>query len=171
MNRNVQWLVNAVPNGPSKSLRYTEPIGELDHLMDQVLDQLTDPDESYVRAANAALSPTQRQLVYRYGIRLLGRALTDNDASLLDRAASALVIATYHQTEDRDGMLELAPAHVVSARLTGDASETLDWIADHLPEHRRPNLRAWGRRAGITLDRFKWKETTTEDGTTVLYPF
>ena len=163
MNRDVQRIVSAVP--AQGSLGFTEVIGDLDRELGTILGGIIDPDESLVSAINAALARQQRKLVYRYGIRLLARGLADSDSEVLPTAATALAIASYDETDYRDLMLKLAPLHVAATRLTGDASPTLDWIAERLPDEQRRNLRAWGRRAGITLDAFRWKEVTTEDGT------
>ena len=162
MNRGVQRIVSAVPDEGSVS--FTEIIGDLDRELDTILGGIIDPDESLVSAINAALARQQRKLIYRYGIRLLARGLTDTEAEVLPTAATALAIASYDETDYRDLMLKLAPLHVAATRLTGDASPTLDWIAERLPDKQRSNLRAWGRRPGITLAAFRWKEITTEGG-------
>ena len=163
VNRDTKQLVAAIPD--QRSLGFTDVTGDLDRTLDTIFAGVLDPDEFFVRALNGALGRQQRALVYRYAIRLLARGLTNNDAQVVPAAATALAIATYHEDDYRNLMLNLAPLHVAAARLTGDASPTLDWIAARLPDEQRGNLRAWGRRPGITLETFRWKETTTEDGT------
>jgi hypothetical protein len=162
VNRDVQHLVNEVPD--RWSLSFTGPTGDLDHALDSILARVVESDEGLVSAINDALHRRQRALIYCYAIRLLARGLTDSDAEILPRAATALAIACYDETDYRDLMVNLAPLHVVATRLTGDASSTLDWIVDRLSEEQRNNLRRWGRRTDVTLDSFGWKETATDDG-------
>lgn len=79
MNREIRRIVDGVPDSRSPMIGWADPVGELDRRLDVVVGAVGEPDEALVKAINQALSARQRAVVYRYGVRLLGRGVNAAD--------------------------------------------------------------------------------------------
>lgn len=164
MNREIRRIVDGVPDSRSPVIGWADPVGELDRRLDVVVGAVGEPDETLVKAINQALSARQRAVVYRYGIRLLGRGINAADSTVLLRAAVALALACYDEGDYRDLMVKLAPLHVAATRLHVEPSVPLGWLADRLPETQRPRLTSWGDLDNIEDLAYGWGTSTTDDG-------
>ncbi len=163
VNREIQRLVKGIPDIRAPAVGWTDPVGQLDRDLDALLGVIDNPDERFVGAINRALSSRQHAVLYRYGVRLLGRGLSASDPSVLSTAAIALTIVCCDEGDYRDLMVKLAPLHVAATRLRGDASSLLGWVADRLPEGQRARIRIWGARASIEHDAYNWEVAATGD--------
>jgi hypothetical protein len=164
VNREIRRIVDGVPDGRAQEFDWADPVGELDRRLDVVVGTVVEPDEPLVKAINQALSARQRAVVYRYGVRLLGRGINAVDSTVLPQAAVAMALACYDETDYRDLMVKLAPLHVAATRLHVKPAVPLGWLADRLPETQRPYLADWGDVDSIENLAYGWDMATTDDG-------
>jgi hypothetical protein len=164
VNRAIQRFVAGVPDDRSVALGWLDPVGAVDRRLDRLFATTPEPDAALVAALAAALTVRQRGLVYHYGIRLLGRGVSAEDATVLRPASFAIALAYQDERDVRDLLIGLVPLHVAATRLHTEPAPVVGWLADRLPEASRAPVLQWASQANLEDRAYGWDAVETDDG-------
>jgi hypothetical protein len=117
----------------------------------------------------AALSDGQRALFGLFGHRAATLATRRADPDQLRLGLVGSVIANYIIPDKRNVEVALAVFHHCARKLELNPTELFDEAAHFATDEMAARLRAFGRRADVTLRQFGWREIRDEEG--VRYKF
>ncbi len=117
----------------------------------------------------ATLSPQQRALFGLFGHRAATLAVRQTDPERLRLGLVGSVIANYDIPDKRNVDVGLAVYHHCARKLELNPQEVFDEAAGLASDEMAERLRAFGRRADVTLKQFGWREIRGEEG--VRYKF
>jgi hypothetical protein len=117
----------------------------------------------------AALPSDKRGLFGIFGHRAATLAVRQSDPDRLRLGLVGSAVANYDPPPDRNVEVALAVFYHCARKLEMDPAELFDEAAEFTSDETATRMRAFGRRAGLTLKQFGWREIKTPDG--VRYKF
>jgi hypothetical protein len=111
-----------------------------------------------------ALTGDRGVVLGRFGFRAATLAARTDAPELLTAGLAAFALAIGPGEDPRDVMVTAAVYHVIAVRLGVDPAQAFDRAAELADPAIAGVLRAFGRRTGIDLRSFGWRELPTAEG-------